>query len=115
MKKLLFLLVLMVCMPQIIMADNYLIDGRTWIYEKYSLSDSGEKKIEEFSITVGGDTLFENRWCKNLVYSDGGKTILAGVAYETEDGKVNIYNTLQMDNAYFLHEGWMCTHDFWLA
>ena len=114
MKKLLFLLVLMVCMPQIIMADNYLIDGRTWIYEKYSLSDSGEKKIEEFSITVGGDTLFENRWCKSLVYSDGGKTILAGVAYETEDGKVNIYNTLQMDNAYFLHEGWMCTHDFGL-
>lgn len=101
-------------MPQIIMADNYLIDGRTWIYEKFSLSDSGEKKIEEFSITVGGDTLFENRWCKNLVYSDGGKTILAGVAYETEDGKVNIYNTLQMDNAYFLHEGWMCTHDFGL-
>lgn len=114
MKKLLFLLVLMVCMPQIIMADNYLIDGRTWIYEKFSLSDSVEKKIEEFSITVGGDTLFENRWCKNLVYSDGGKTILAGVAYETEDGKVNIYNTLQMDNAYFLHEGWMCTHDFGL-
>ena len=114
MKKLLFLLVLMVCMPQIIMADNYLIDGRTWIYEKYSLSDSGEKKIEEFSITVGGDTLFENRWCKSLVYSDSGKTILAGVAYETEDGKVNIYNTLQMDNAYFLHEGWMCTHDFGL-
>lgn len=114
MKKLLFLLVLMVCMPQIIMADNYLIDGRTWIYEKYSLSDSGEKKIEEFSITVGGDTLFENRRCKSLVYSDSGKTILAGVAYETEDGKVNIYNTLQMDNAYFLHEGWMCTHDFGL-
>ena len=27
---------------------------------------------------------------------------------------MNIYNTLQMDNAYFLHEGWMCTHDFGL-
>ncbi len=96
------------------MENTFLVDGRSWKYSKVMLSDKGDKIEEQFSITVGGDTLFDNRWCKSLVYSDGDKTILAGVAYETEDGKVNIYYTLQMDNAYFLHEGWMCAHDFGL-
>lgn len=96
------------------MENTFLVDGKSWNYSKVMLSDKGDKIEEQFSITVGGDTLFENRWCKSLVYSDGDKTVLAGVAYETEDGKVNIYNTLQMDNAYFLHEGWMCAHDFGL-
>lgn len=96
------------------MENTFLIDGKSWNYSKVMLSDKGDKIEEQFSITVRGDTLFENRWCKSLVYSDGDKTVLAGVAYETEDGKVNIYNTLQMDNAYFLHEGWMCAHDFGL-
>ncbi len=96
------------------MENTFLVDGKSWNYSKVMLSDKGDKIEEQFSITVRGDTLFENRWCKSLVYSDGDKTILAGVAYETEDGKVNIYNTLQMDNAYFLHEGWMCTNDFGL-
>ena len=96
------------------MENTFLVDGKSWNYSKVMLSDKGDKIEEQFSITVRGDTLFENRWCKSLVYSDGDKTILAGVAYETEDGKVNIYNTLQMDNAYFLHEGWMCAHDFGL-
>ncbi|MBR7172168.1 MAG: hypothetical protein IKD19_08205, partial [Prevotella sp.] len=96
------------------MENTFLVDGKSWNYSKVMLSDKGDKIEEQFSITVRGDTLFENRWCKSLVYSDGDKTVLAGVAYETEDGKVNIYNTLQMDNAYFLHEGWMCAHDFGL-
>lgn len=88
-----------------------LVEGRSWRYEKYSISDAGEKRTEEFSITVGTDTIFENRWCKKLVYSDENGTSLAGIAYETEDGKVNIYNMLQLDNGVFLHKGWMCTND----
>lgn len=86
-----------------------LAEDRSWKYKKYLLSDN-----VEFSITVGGDTIFDDRWCKKLLYSDENGKSLAGMAYETEDGKVNIYNTLQLDNAVFLHKGWMCTNDFGL-
>lgn len=90
----------------------FLVEGRSWKYSKVMLSDKGDKIEEQFSITVGGDTLFDNRWCKSLIYTDGNDIKLAGYAYETDDRKVFVYNTLQMDNAIFLHEGWMCTNDF---
>jgi len=92
--------------------NTFLVDGKSWNYSKVMLSDKGDKIEEQFSITVRGDTLFENRWCKSLIYTDGNDIKLAGYAYETDDRKVFVYNTLQMDNAIFLHEGWMCTNDF---
>lgn len=110
MKKIIIILIYL-C-PLIINAQDTVNKGQCWEYELIELSEFGEKVKRNFFIKIGDLTTFESIDCFELIYSDNNSTKRIGYIYETAQNEVYVYNTLKLENALFLHDGWLITNNF---
>lgn len=88
--------------------EKMVVEGRQWKYRVIENSDNAS----EFYISIGNDTIFDGVYCNKVYYSDRFFKKHIGYIYETNDRKVYMYNTMRLDEAFFMHEGWRKVHDF---